>query len=176
VLTPASSGGRVHRKSCDGACCRRATAALSQTFPTLRVLGIDIWNPALAIAVANVASFPARDRIEIRKEDACELRESKAFDLVWFPSPFFPELKASAAVERAHRALRSGGWIIFVISAASEEPLASSLNQLRTVRSGGHVWPERDAEALLRAQGFVDVRTLERSWPEPVVFVTGRTL
>jgi len=149
--------------------------AMARAFPTLRVVGIDVWDPALALARDNVAASGATDRIEIRKEDACELRESSAFDLVWFPSPFIPRSIVPTAVDRAHRALRSNGWMIFGISVAAPEPLAQRLNELRTVRSGGYAWSEPEAKELLRVHDFVDVRAVERTWSEPVAFVTGRT-
>lgn len=143
--------------------------------PPCRVVGIDVWEPALALAEANVAGSAARDRIEIRKEDASELRDSGAFDLAWFPSPFLPRSKVPAALDRTYRALRSRGWMVFGLSASAAEPLAQRLNELRIVRSGGYAWSEPDAKELLRTHGFLDVRAVERSWSEPVAFVTGRT-
>jgi len=64
--------------------------------------------------------------------------------------------------------------MIFGLSVSTPEPLAQRLNELRIVRSGGYAWSEHEAKGLLHAQGFVDVRAVERTWSEPVAFVASR--
>ena len=56
--------------------------------PSLRVVGIDIWEPALALARANVASSPHAERIELRKQDVTSIDDVAAYTLAWLPAPF----------------------------------------------------------------------------------------
>jgi methylase of polypeptide subunit release factors len=56
--------------------------------PSLRVVGLDIWEPSLALARANVAASPHAARIEIRAQDVIQLDELAAYTVAWLPAPF----------------------------------------------------------------------------------------
>jgi Methyltransferase small domain len=49
--------------------------------PSLSVVGIDIWEPALALARVNVAASPDAARIEIRAQDVTSLDEVASYTL-----------------------------------------------------------------------------------------------
>ena len=47
---------------------------------------LDIWEPALALARANVAASPHAARIDIRAQDVTRLDEVAAYTLAWLPA------------------------------------------------------------------------------------------
>src|SRR4051794_33529811 len=80
--------------------------------PTLTIVGLDIWEPALALARANVAASPHAGRIELRKQDVQQLQERALYTVVWFPAPFFLKTAAEIALDRLRGALAPGGYLI----------------------------------------------------------------
>jgi SAM-dependent methyltransferase len=148
--------------------------AMARAFPALRVLGVDIWEPSLALARANIAQSQLEARIELRQQDARELPEQDRFDLCWCAGPFVPKPFVAEVLGRIRQALRPGGWLAFGLYGAPPDPLAERLNELRITRWGGHPWSEAESEAQLRAAGFVEVRALPKAWQAPVKLVVGR--
>ena len=61
--------------------------------PSLQVDGLDIWEPSLALARANVAASRHAARIEIRAQDVTQLDEHAAYTLAWLPAPFLPQIE-----------------------------------------------------------------------------------
>ncbi|HKQ70586.1 MAG TPA: class I SAM-dependent methyltransferase [Polyangiaceae bacterium] len=133
---------------------------MARTFPSLHIVGIDPWGIALASAREHVRAAGLDARIELREQAGEDLRDVDAFDLAWIPSIFMPEQAIPVVAQRVHRALRPGGWALVPSMTPSADPLAASLARLRTAMFGGFVTTPADVEAILRAQGFVEVRTL----------------
>jgi len=160
---------------CDvGAGVGALSIALCRAWPGLRVVGLEPWQPSLRIAEQEISAAGLSHRIELRPIAVEDLPERDAFDAVWLAGPFLPEAVIPVAIERAHAALRPGGWLLFGAFAAPPGPLAAHLTALRVVRSGGTpLIPEVAVERLERA-GYIDVRAVERSWQAPVEFVVGR--
>lgn len=148
--------------------------AMVRTFPRLRVVGIDTWGAALALARQNVQEASLGHAIELRREDATAIEDVDAYDLAWVPGPFLPREIVPDVVTRTHRAMRRNGWVVFGLYASPDEVLAQELLQLRVLRSGGYPWSTADAEAMLKEHGFVNVHTPERTWQAPMVFVIGQ--
>lgn len=148
--------------------------AMAQAHPQLRVVGLDVYAPSLALAERNVAGSGVADRVDLRNQDASTFDEVGSFDLAWVPAPFLPAGVVPAILDRVCAAMRPGGWVTFGLYAAPPEPLAVSLNELRIVRSGGHPWSVEEAATLLEAAGFDDVSAIERTWNAPIQFVVGR--
>lgn len=148
--------------------------AMMRTYPKLRVVGIDTWGAALALARQNVREASLGHAIELRREDATAIEDVDAYDLAWVPGPFLPRDIVPDVVTRTHRAMRRHGWIVFGLYASPDEALAQELLQLRVLRSGGYPWQAADAEAMLKEQGFINVHTPERTWQAPMVFVLGQ--
>ncbi len=148
--------------------------ALAETFPTATVVGVDVADAPLALAHTNLASSGVADRVSFRHGDAAHLVDEATFDLVWVPGPFLTEAAVPAVLQATHRALRPGGWVMFGRYAGPDDPLAATLVDLRTVRSGGHPWRAGDVEALLAAHGFTEVITPQRTWAAPMAFSFGR--
>lgn len=136
---------------------------MARLWPALRIVGIDRWAPALALARERVQSAGLVDRIELREQSAEALDDSDAYTLAWLPGVFVSEEAVRGLIAHLHRALRPGGWLLIALFCSAHDPLTSALARLRTAMFGGFVTTEATVEALLKRQGFVDVRTLPRS-------------
>lgn len=134
--------------------------ALAQRWPSLRVVGIDPWEPSLALARENVRSAGLAERIALREQAAEQLGDVEMFDLAWLPSAFMPAWAIPAACERVYRALRPGGWLLFAMANPGGDPLAAAVVRLRTVLWGGSVIAPGQIEALLSERGFVEIQAL----------------
>lgn len=144
---------------------------MAQAYTSLRVVGIDVWKPALDLAVLNIEAV--RERVTLREENVAQLRDEQLYDAVFLPGPFLPAPVVAMAVKRALVALRPGGWLLFGLYAPVDDPLSASLTQLRIVRSGGHPWATSEVLMLLDSAGFINTRAFERAWQMPVTFVVG---
>ena len=149
--------------------------AFCRVFPDASVVGIDPWNPALALARENVAAAGLEPRVTLIETTIQDLRDDEGFDLVWLPSFFVPESVLDDAISRIHSLTRPGGTLVVGVTFADEaNPLDAVTDDLMTIRSGGSVLEPGDAIDRLRAVGFEDVRELERTWNPPLRFVVGR--
>lgn len=148
---------------------------MARIHPTLEVVGIDIWEPALALARRNVAETGLEARVVVRRQDATTLDEPDGYDLVWVPAPFLPGAIMPSVMTGAVSSLRAGGWVCFGLYAGPPDPLAATLTDLRVVRSGGHPWSVEESAEVLRDAGLADVVVPERTWPAPVVLVLATT-
>lgn len=147
-------------------CCR--------VWPAASVVGVDPWEPAMKLAVANVAASNLEDRITLRATGIEELTDTDEFDLAWMPAPFLPRSVLEAGVPAVARSLRPGGWLVLGRYAAPRDPLAEALADLRTVRGGGTLLSDEEAVALLEKGGLERVRAVPSDWPAPIRFVAGQ--
>lgn len=127
--------------------------------PSLDVVGLDIWEPALALARINVAASPDANRIEIRAQDVTSLGEVAAYTVAWLPAPFLSQAVARAALDRLAVALVHGGYLVVGLYLPPADPTAAALAALRLTRSGGHLWDNTAMMAELRSRGFIAVET-----------------
>lgn len=148
--------------------------AMARAHPGLRVIGIDVFGEALALAHRNVEAAGLAGRVELREQDVTHLRDDAAYDAVWLPLPFLPRELVPAAVTAGVRALRPGGWLIAGTYAGPPDRLSALLIDLRTVRSGGHPWRTEELVAELASHGLEDAREAERTWAGPVRLFAGR--
>jgi hypothetical protein len=147
------------------------SARAAEQCPSLQVVGIDIWQPSLALARINVAASPHAARIEIRPKDVTQLDELAAYTLAWLPVPFLPRAVVEAAVDRLVVALVPNGHLVVGLYAVPTDKAGAALTALRVVRNGGDMWDISEIEQLLRARGFVDVETC---LTPQTIFVIGR--
>lgn len=148
--------------------------ALARSHPHLSVVGIDIFQPALDLAQANVVDAGLTDRIQLRLEDATALAEPAGYDAIWLPLPFLPVGIVPAVLDAAVRSLRPGGFVLAGTFVGPPDPLAQLLNDLRTVRAGGHPWRADELVVLLTDAGLPSAREVERSWLAPVRLHVGQ--
>lgn len=126
-------------------------------WPGMEAVGLDVFDPALALARTNVAGSAVADRVTLRKESVADLSETAAYDTAWFPGPFIPPALVDPALARVHAALKPGGAIVFGFFGALPNPLAEALTDLRVVRAGGHPWTGEAIVERLAAAGFTDI-------------------
>jgi SAM-dependent methyltransferase len=134
--------------------------AMARTWPALRIVGIDVWAPAVALARENVRAAAMEKRIEVRQQSAEDLPDVNAFDLAWIPTAFVPAAALAAGLRRVHRALRSGGWLLLGMVNPGVDPLAGALACLRTALWGGALLIPTDVETMLGQAGFADVQMM----------------
>jgi SAM-dependent methyltransferase len=146
----------------------------ANVWPDATVVGIDVWEPSLERARANVGAAGLDDRIALRKQDVTALDDVDAFDAAWVPTFFLPEEVLQAALARLMRAVRPGGWVVLGVFLPGADPVASATNALYTIRGGGCVLDEKRAAELLGEAGFAAVHSLERAMPMPLGFVLGQ--
>jgi hypothetical protein len=139
--------------------------------PSLRVVGIDIWEPSLTLARQHVAASPCAGRVQIRKQDVSTLSEIEEYTLAWLPTPFLKRPVVETALGRITAALTPGGYLVTGVYKTGDDPTVAALGTLRMVRSGGHIWRTEDLEELLRLHGFVNVETV--TGLQSVSFVLG---
>ncbi len=131
--------------------------AAAAAWPMKQVTGIDLWQPALALAEQNRCASGMADRLTFRHQGVQDVDDEERYDLIWLPTPFIPGAVVTAAMPLLHRALRPGGALIFGVMPPPPDPLGNALSRLRTIRNGGHPWPCAEAEALLAREGFRNV-------------------
>lgn len=149
--------------------------AMCRVWPALRVVGIEPWEPALELARENVAAAGLGTRVDLRPTAAERLRDADEHDLAWVPTFFISGNVLERVIETVHCALRPDGYAIFGLYVRSDDPLATTLADLRTVRHGGVLLTPQDMAALLKRSGFADVDILfDVAWRTPVLFVAGR--
>jgi precorrin-6B methylase 2 len=144
----------------------------ARSWPAMRIVGVDPWEPALALARENLAKSGVAERIELRSQSVEHLYDVTTFNLAWLPGPFIGAAIADRALERIHRALAPGGWLIFGINVPPTDSLEKALTTLRNVRSGGYAWTPREVEERLRASDFQRVESFSPGGP--ILFVIGR--
>jgi precorrin-6B methylase 2 len=143
----------------------------AESCPSLRVVGLDIWGPSLALARAHVAASPYASRIEIRGQDVTQLDERAAYTVAWLAAPFLERPVAEAALDRLAVSLAPKGYLVVGLYAIPTDEAGAAITALRIVRSGGHLWDTAEMEQQLRARGFHDVETCVNP---PTCFVMGR--
>lgn len=149
--------------------------AMCRQWPSLRVVGVDPWEPALALARQSVAAAGLEDRVELRQTVAETLADEDEFDLAWVPTFFTPRAALDGIAERTLAALRPGGWATFGLYGRPGEPLADAIADMRTARQGGALVEPHEVVALLERTGYSEVGVhFDPSWRLPVVFVAGR--
>jgi SAM-dependent methyltransferase len=149
---------------------------MARLWPSLRVVGIDVWAPSLALARQNVRSAGLDGRVELREQAVQDLTESGVFDVAWIPSAFIPGSVLPEAVRRVRRSLREGGWLIFASLDPGGDPLAAALTRLRTAEWGAAPWSPSESERLLAQSGFHEIRALPSPPGSAAAFVAGRVV
>ena len=125
--------------------------------PALHVVGLDIWDPALALARENVAASPYSSRIEIRKQSITELDEEAAYSLAFLAAPFMNRDLVEAALDRLAVAIAAGGYLVIALYIPPSDQLVGALTRLRHIRSGGTPWTVEEMGTALKARGFVGI-------------------
>jgi hypothetical protein len=150
--------------------------AFCQALPGLRVVGLDVFERALALAGRTVADAGMADRIELRHQDVAELDDREAFCLAWLPAPFIPRAAIDAGLPRIVEGLVPGGWIMVGHGRFGGDPLSGATTRFQTVAFGGTPLDNAEAEDLLSRGGLELVATLPTPEGVPAITVGRRPL
>lgn len=138
-----------------GLACEMATL-----WPKLRITGLDVWSPSLALARQNIAAANLGDRITVREQAIEALDETAAYDLLWLPLVFIPEKVVPAGLERSLRALKPGGWLVSGVVHSDGTDAMAAFWRLRATMFGGPKWTIEQLQKELAAKGFTEVHQL----------------
>ncbi len=141
----------------------------ARSWPALRCVGIDVWEPALRLARANLAGTGMEDRVELRTQAVENLEEREIYSLAWLP-PFIPFSAMPAALTNIHNALVPGGWLVMSVLGAMPDSLSQALAALRLARIGTYSWTTSEIEDRLRQFSFEQVETFSHT-PTTVIIV-----
>ncbi len=94
------------------------SARLCRMFPGVRAVGLDVLEPVLDLARAELTEAGLADRVELRLESVADLREDRAYDLVWLPQAFIPRPALVPGLASVFRALRPDRWLVAPVMAA----------------------------------------------------------
>ena len=147
--------------------------AAAGVWPNAKIVGIDIWEPSLERARANVAQAGLEDRITLRKQNFAEVDDVESYEGVWLPSFFMTEDVLAKGLPNLLRALKTGGNIALGLMEGPPNPLGQAVMTLRTVRGGGAQLDAKRATELLEAAGFSEVREAPKTAGVPVGLVIG---
>jgi hypothetical protein len=144
-----------------------------QTFPTLRVVGLDVLPRALELARRVVDEAGLADRVELRNLDVASLEDDRVYALAWLPAPFVPRPALNAGLPRVAKALVPGGWLMMPHGKFHDDQMKNALSRLQTTVYGGTAVDDDEAEALLRGVGLEKVLTFPTPEGAPA-FTVGR--
>jgi hypothetical protein len=150
--------------------------AYCEAFPTLRVVGIDVFPRALELARTTVDQAGMTERIELRHQDVADLEDLDTFCLGWLPAPFVPRPALEVGLPRMVAALIPGGWIMLGHGKFDENGRSNALTRFQTVAFGGTAMNNSEAEELLRGAGLELVATLPTPEGAPAITVGRRPL
>lgn len=145
----------------------------ARAWPTLKCIGIDVWEPALRLARANLAGAGMEDRVELRNHGVEALDENGTFTLAWLP-PFVPIGVMPVALKNLHRALAPRGWLVVSVLGAPPDRLSQALVGLRLARIGTYTWTTTETEEQLRGVGFEEIETFSHN--SQTAIVVGRKI
>ena len=136
--------------------------SLAERWAKLNVDGIDIFDPALALANTNLASSTVKDRVTFSKRNVLELQDRGTYAAAFLPIVFIPEQALRDVLATLSDAVRSQGWLFVTAFRIPADPLAQALNDLQTTLWGGRVWAEDEAIKMLVDSGFEFIEDIGR--------------
>lgn len=149
------------------------SARMCEIWPELTATGLDVSDFVLSLAEREVDHAGLSDRIELRSQDVCTLRDAQAFDLAWLPQMYLSLPQFETALHCVHRALRTDRWAVAPLGASPDAaaPFDRALLAHYVRLLGGEPIAVPEAVSRMTAAGFVNVTT----WGEDQVFIAGRT-
>jgi len=131
-----------------------------RVFPSLRVVGLDVFPRALELARVTVEQAGMAARVELRHQSVADLDDREVFSLAWLPAPFIPEGAIDAGVPRMAAALAPGGWLVIGHGKSHGDGLSAAVTRLKARVYGGTVLNDDEAQELLRRAGLKMVSSL----------------
>jgi SAM-dependent methyltransferase len=108
VQAQCEAGGRYLELGCGAA---SGMLTMLPLFPHMTAVGVDLNAAVLDEARRRAVEVGVADRVELRRQDALEVREEASYDLVFWSAHFFPVETWAATLAVAYRALTPGGYL-----------------------------------------------------------------
>jgi hypothetical protein len=150
--------------------------AYCDAFPSLRVVGLDVFPRALELARRTIDNADMTDRIEVRHQDVATLEDEDTFCLAWLPAPFIPQSVIVAGVRQIVPALVPGGWLMVGHGKFGGGGLSDALTRFQTAAFGGTALDNEQAQDLLTNAGLESVATLTTPDGAPGITVGRRPI
>jgi hypothetical protein len=146
---------------------------MCRRFPTLRAVGIDPLEAAMALAEDNVRGAGLEDRIELRRGRVEDLDEDGVFDLAQVPIFFVPDAVLTKGLASVRTALKPGGWVVLQVLGLPGTELPPVLRLMSVLFGGAGHSPEH-ASSMLTDAGYGDVVVFPPLPGPPVSYAAGR--
>lgn len=131
--------------------------AFAQTFPDLRVIGIEPSAAALVEARATIAAAGLGSRIALRQQLGEDLDDDGLHTVAWVAQMFVPDDAIDGVWRATLRALEFGGVLLTLAVAQGGDDFFSAITRWRNAAWGGGVRTPDRVIAQLQSAGFVDV-------------------
>ncbi|WP_108663698.1 SAM-dependent methyltransferase [Acuticoccus kandeliae] len=131
--------------------------SMAQQWPKLEAVGIDILEPALALAAKNLQETGLSDRVAFRRQNVVDLQDTDAFDAIFIPVIFIPATIIDETFRNLRRALRPGGWVFAAAYRVPDDSRMAALNSLKTGLSGGRAWSVPELSRLAETAGLSSI-------------------
>jgi SAM-dependent methyltransferase len=152
----------------------RLAISLCRTWPEISVVGLDPFETPLAIARENVAAAKLDRRIELRRMGIEQLQEENAFDAVWLPVPFVPQLVLGDAIARAHAALKPDGWLLMAVLGREGSGEQQAAWAMMNALWGGPTLTKQSAIEAVSNAGFSEVKPFDMAMWGPILIAARR--
>jgi SAM-dependent methyltransferase len=129
------------------------------TFPRAHVVGIEPAAVPYEQALRRIAEAGLEDRVTMRRGGIEAIDDAGAFDAAYVAQMFIPTAPLAEGLSRVLRALKPGGVLLTVATAAEGGDLTSATSRLRSTVWGGGPRTAEGVRALLERAGFDAIRT-----------------
>lgn len=153
ALAAAMKGRFLDAGAGDGA----LAIAAADRCPDLTIVGLDVWEPAVAAARENVAMTAHAHRIQLRLQDMTQIIDREAYSLAWLPSPFLSESAAPSAMDRLTLALKPDGYLVIGRYAPTPGDCDARFGSLEVMRSSSQYWESAALVDHLRNRGYREI-------------------
>ena len=128
-------------------------------YPEVEATCLEPNEAARALGRERCRESGLEGRIEFVSHEVGELEPGPRFDLALIPQPFLRPEAFADGIGHVRRALRPGGWLlVLALDLPEGEPLTAASRRVRARLWGGGALGCEDLLALLREDGFEDVR------------------
>lgn len=150
--------------------------ALAEGFPRARVEGIDVLERALNLGRDELAAAePAvAARVSLRLQDAVDVSERAAYQLVWLAGAVPAGGGLRAALPRLAEALAPGAWLVAGTNPVAQDALRRSVGRWTAVRGGGNSFDTAHMSEELESLGLVEASTFPTVPGGPVLVAARR--
>jgi SAM-dependent methyltransferase len=97
-----------------------STIALAMAYPAATLVGLDIDQPSIGLALENVKNSPATSRIDFTLADAAELPASGPFDVIFAFECLHDMPDPVRVLAKSKQALRPGGVMVIMDEASAD--------------------------------------------------------